>query len=45
MKYHCKECENFDVCQKCFEGISKTHQHNQCYFERADGKEIKERAL
>jgi len=41
VKYHCGECEDFDVCLGCFEEIEFHHEHEHYVFERADGRSIK----
>merc|ERR1712054_220358 len=27
LRYHCKECENFDLCAQCIIDIGKDHPH------------------
>lgn len=37
-RYHCKECENFDLCEMCFLVRAKRHEHKD--YDLIDGLEM-----
>jgi hypothetical protein len=37
-RYHCKQCENFDLCENCYIVRLKRHEHKD--FDLIDGLEI-----
>jgi hypothetical protein len=43
VRYHCTTCEDFDVCQKCYETCLNTHEH--IIFNKIDHEEMKKKVI